>query len=116
MITGQSLTGIHMSNKRKGFAAEAYYLSSKRLFQYAGTRFFASMGLFDCIFIDKDYVTRLVQVKKTTKPGREPRISKAEIIDIQIYVDQCCLKGIQNIWVGYSLIPWRKPAIEYKLN
>lgn len=105
-----------MSNKKKGFAAEYYYMSKNWLAQFSGSRFFASMGLFDCIFIDKDYTTRLVQVKKATMKGREPRISKHEVWDIKTYVDQFKLKGHRKIWVGYVLLPWRKPAIEVKLN
>ena len=103
-----------MSNKRKGFAAEARYLSQNRLSQYAGTRFFASMGLFDLIFVDNNLNTRFVQLKYSTKDN--PRISPKEILDIQIWIDQNNLKGVRHIWVGYTLWSARKQPVEIRLN
>ncbi len=103
-----------MSNKRKGFAAEARYLSQNRLSQYAGTRYYASMGLFDCIFVDKNLNTRFVQVKYSTKGN--PRISPKEILDIQIWIDQNCLKDIPYIRVGYVLWSSRRKPEEFWLN
>jgi len=103
-----------LSNKRIGFAAEARYLSQNRLAQYAGTRYFASIGLFDCIFIDKNLNIRLVQVKYSTKG--KPRISPKEIIDIKIWIDQNRLEGISHIWIGYILWQARLQPEEFRLN
>lgn len=103
-----------MSNRRRGFAAEARYLSQNRLAQYAGTRYYASIGLFDCIFVDKNLNTRFVQVKYSTKGN--PRISPKEIIDIQIWVDQNCLQGVRHIWAGYVLWSSRRKPEEFRLN
>jgi Holliday junction resolvase len=105
-----------MSNKKKGSASEARYLHNNRLFQFAGTRFYASMGLFDVIFVDKDYVTRLVQIKSSSKKGKKPYISPQEIEDIKTYVDQFQLHGKKYIWVGYVMMQWRLPPLEVRLN
>lgn len=86
------------------------------LFRYAGQRSYGSKGLFDCIFIDKDFITHLVQVKKATKPTTNPKISKSEIWEIKTYIEQFGLKGIDHLWVGYVLIPYRKEPIKIRLN
>jgi hypothetical protein len=103
-----------MTNRRSGFAAEARYMYSNWLDRYAGSRYYASMGIFDCIFVDKNFNTRFVQVKYS-KIGR-PRISPKEIIDIQIWIDQNSLKGVRHIWVGYVLWSSRRKPEEYRLN
>ena len=105
-----------MTNYHKGKAAEYQYMKKNWLFRYAGQRSYGSKGLFDCIFISKNYVTILAQVKKATKSTTKPRISKSEIWEINLYIDQFGLKGLSHIWVGYVLMPWRKPPIEVRLN
>lgn len=103
-----------MSNKRIGFSAEARYLYNHWIGRYGGSRFFASMGLFDIIFVDKNLITRFVQLKYSTKG--KPRISQKEVWDIKTWVDQNCLAGISHIWVGYVLWQTRKEPEEIRLN
>lgn len=103
-----------MTNRRKGFAAEARYMKKNWLSQYAGTRYYASIGLFDCVFVDKDFNTRFVQVKYSTIG--KPRISQKEIIDIKIWVEQNCLMGVGHIWCGYTLWSSRSQPVEVRLN
>ena len=105
-----------MNNYKKGAAAEYQYMKKNWLFRYSGQRSYGSKGLFDCIFIDKEYNIRLVQVKKATKATTKPRIKPSEIWEIQTFIDQFLLKGIEHIWIGYVLIPYRKPAVEVRLN
>jgi len=104
------------SNYKKGAAAEYHYMKQNWLFRYAGQRSYGSKGLFDCIFIDKNYVTHLVQVKKATKPTTKPKINPQEIWEIETYIDQFKLKDNPHIWCGYVLIPYRKQPIKVKLN
>ena len=103
-------------NKRIGTSAEARYLYKNWLWKYAGSRYYASHGLFDVIFIDENYVTNLVQLKASSVKGKKPVIKMSEVIDIQMYVDQNNLKGKKNIWVGYVLMPYRQEPIKVKLN
>lgn len=102
------------SNKRIGFSAEARYLYNNWLGRYTGSRYYASQGLFDIIFVDKNLHTRFVQLKYSTK--KKPTISKKEIWDIKTWIDQNSLAGISNIWVGYVLWQARKDPIEIRLN
>ena len=104
------------SNYKKGAAAEYHYMKKNWLFRFSGQRSYGSQGIFDCIFIDKDYTTHLVQVKKATKPTTRPRINKESIFDILTYIDQFNLKGVEHIWIGYVLIPYRKEPIKVRLN
>lgn len=103
-----------MSNRRKGFAAEARYMYNNWLARYSGSRYYASLGLFDCVFVDKNLNIRFVQVKYSTKGN--PRISPKEILDIQIWVDQNMLMGVQHIWAGYVLWSSRRKPEEFRLN
>lgn len=105
-----------MRNKKKGTSAEARYLYNNWLWKYSGTRFYASEGLFDVIFVDKNYVIRLVQLKFSSIPNKKPVIRPREVQDIKTYIDQLGLEGIPHIWVGYVLMPYRKDPIEVRLN
>lgn len=102
------------SNKRIGFSAEARYLYKNWLGRYGGTRFFASKGLFDLIFVDKDLNIRFVQLKYSTK--RNPSIPKDELWDISTWIDQNCLRNVPHIWAGYVLWQSRKDPVEVRLN
>ena len=103
-------------NKKIGTSAEARYLYENWLWKYSGSRYYASKGLFDLCFIDKNYVTNLIQVKASSIKGRKPRIELDEVLDIQMYVEQNNLKGKKHIWVGYVLMPYRQEPIKVKLN
>ena len=101
-------------NKKKGIAAESRYLYSNWLGRYAGSRYYASLGIFDMIFIDKDLITRFVQLKYSS--NGKPKISKKEIFDIQTWIDQNSLKGVSHIWVGIVLWQARTEPNEIRLN
>lgn len=105
-----------MNNYKKGRSAEYTYMYKHWLFRFSGQRSFGSKGIFDCIFIDKNYVTHLVQVKKATKKTTKPKIDKASLFDIQTYIEQFDLKGKEHIWVGYVLIPYRQEPIKVRMN
>src|SRR5437867_10316325 len=104
-----------MSNKGKGHSAESRYMYGNWLFRYSGSRYYASLGLFDCIFVDKNLVTRLVQCKFSSRPGKKPIISRKEIFDLKLWVEQNCLKGVKHIWVGYVLMKKYGEQIEVRL-
>lgn len=97
-----------------GFAAEARFMYKNWLGRYSGSRYYGSMGIFDCIFVDKNHNTRFVQLKYSSRG--KPRISQQEINDIKIWIDQNGLIGVNHIWVGYVLWPARKEPMEFRLN
>ena len=101
-----------MTNYTKGRAAEYQYLYRQWLFRFAGQRSYGSKGIFDMIFIDKNLHVRLVQLKK----GKNPRISNKEKWDIETWIDQCQLKGISHIWIGYVLWKTKNKPVEVRLN
>lgn len=105
-----------MTNYTKGRSAEYTYMYKNWLFRFAGQRSFGSKGVFDCIFIDKNYITHLVQIKKATKKTTKPKIDNKSLFDIETYIEQFNLRGIDHIWIGYVLIPYRQKPIEVRLN
>ena len=92
-------------NKLSGTGYE-YRIMANHKGHTGGIRSYSSQGLFDCCFIDEKGKSYLVQAKFTTqKKLKLPYISPDEILDIEIWVDQNCMKGVneKNCFIGYFL-------------
>src|SRR3990172_12964611 len=73
-------------NRRSGFRAERFRLKQVRDAGDYGFRAYASKGIVDIIYIDKDGIGHMEQIKYSSVGNA--RISKAELFDLQRFADR----------------------------
>ena len=73
-------------NRRAGFRAERFRLKQVRDAGGYGFRAYASKGIVDIIYIDKDGIGHMEQIKYSSVGNA--RISKQELADLQKFADR----------------------------
>lgn len=77
---------MSVKNRRSGFRFERWRLAKAREQGGYGFRAYASKGVVDLVYVDKEGIAHLEQLK-FSRVGK-PRISRKELADLQAFADR----------------------------
>lgn len=112
IFTKRKMGKKHKGRKAKGTRYENALIKKAYDEGGFGMRKYASLGIIDCMWVDKDGKVWLVQAK--FRNGAKPYINQSEVERIQEFGKRW--QNNSNVWVGYFLKQAYKPEIRVKLN